>query len=269
MRWEGDAAAVGTPVVITFDDGHGDETSVSAHVGMQTVVFPARQFVAPSSTVRETTVTLDVPRVEGEDQEPLELVVESIALYEIDRLDLSYDSTDLAVDTGTLSQSAPIREEANGSIPGVATLLDALDARRCGHFHLGIMSEAPAETSSTSFADLLEVPAHVLGAVRALGSTTQTLAVYVRLQVTGSSSHDGEIRITRRAGTVTVPFAGGTAEGWHVFGETFDAEDLATEDGRRAAAREFFRIEARVTNAALTLSISGLSLVVIPSTWPI
>ena len=180
-----------------------------------------------------------------------DLTIHSIGCWEYPRQFLEDNANELGTIVERLRRGQPI---TNQSVQRMRAVAAATTAGKRTHFHWAVpyaISGSTAttyvrSTTSTSFTTLFTDACHVLGRQTGVGDTTRSVKAKVYAWVTGGTA---EVRMTsdvhgQTSNTVTIS---STSPAWssEITGQTVDAEDMSTDDGRRGGAWDGVSIQYR------------------------
>lgn len=188
--------------------------------------------------------------------------VEGICAYTLPLSAINQDTSHYGVDPGSLVAMEPIYAPAAGagrSLGGVADALAAHDARRASILQWSAGDSEANANSSTTPADLWELPIPVLGPKAYTGDVTCPVlwSAYCALSAAGS----GEVTVTTTSSGVsdTAPVT------WTSYGWTaprliaIDCDDLNATDGRQGSSWDDLQVTI-AGDGSQTLCVQSVSI---------
>lgn len=232
----------------TWDVAIRSTGAVKTFVHVETVSSP---------TSSETTIAPTIAVASGSS----DTQVLGVACFEVPRLALPGDATELGVDVSTLLTDTPIYNDTGVSIGGLSALLDdARDiAQRSSIFAWAVTSAGAFSTTSGTAVDIFNGNVSALGRSLYNGDTVRT--VEARAYVRAGATTAGTVQLAMASGdTLNLSIPSGSSGEWVTGQIDVHAEDLSAADGRRSSTWDEIGAKLVRTSGANSVYIESLIL---------
>lgn len=210
-----------------------------------------------SPTSSETQVAPTIAVAAGS----LDVTVTWLSCWEVPRIALPGDATELGVSLGSLDGDTPIYADTGVSLGGLATQLD--DARdisqRSGLFAWAVDSTGAFSTTSGSAVAIFNGDISQLARYLYNGVTTRTIEA--RAYVRAGTTTAGQVQLAMASGdTLNLDIPSGSSGEWVTGQIDVHAEDLSAADGRRSSTWDTMNAKLVRTSGANSVFIESLIL---------